>query len=230
MLFRNSPEKFWDLIASKYAASTISDRSAYETKIARLKTCLSAEMSVLDIGCGTGTQCGDIADRVTQVTGIDISGKLLAIAEQRMAERNLDNVGFIRASVFDERLKPGRYDVVMAFFVLHFFEDIDAAFERIHGLLKPGGLFISETACMGDKNGFMGGLLRFAGRLGFLPLINQLTTQQLEQALKNTGFEIIEKARFSNEPDAEFTLIARKIYSVRAENQNSLCARYAESI
>ncbi len=211
MLFRNSPEKFWDLIASKYAASTISDRSAYETKIARLKTCLSADMSVLDIGCGTGTQCGDIADQVNQVTGIDISGKLLAIAEKRMAERQLDNVGFLKTSVFDERLKPNSYYVVMAFFVLHFFEDIDAVFKRIHELLEPGGLFISETACMGEKNGFIGGLLRFAGRLGVMPLINLLTTQQLEQALKNAGFEVIDKTRFSNEPDAEFTLIAKKI-------------------
>ncbi len=85
MLFKNAPEKFWDLISSKYAASPISDRPAYETKIAKLKTCLTPEMSVLDIGCATGTQCGDIAVSVDQVTGIDISGELLAIATQRMA-------------------------------------------------------------------------------------------------------------------------------------------------
>ncbi len=175
-------------------------------------------MSVLDIGCGTGTQCGDIADSVNRVTGIDISGKLLAIAEKRMAERNLDNVGFLQTSVFDERLEPSSYDVVMAFFVLHFFEDIDAVFERVHELLEPGGIFISETACLGDKNRFMGGLLQFAGRLGFLPAINLLTTQQLEQSLKNTGFQIIEKTRFSEGPEAEYTLIARKIQDYRTGN------------
>ena len=211
MLFRNSPEKFWDLISSKYAASPISDKSAYEAKVARLKICLSPEMSVLDIGCGTGTQCGDIAESVDQVTGIDISGKLLAIAEKRMAERNLDNVGFIRTSVFDERLEQGSYDVVMAFFVLHFFDDVDAVFKRIHELLKPDGIFISETACLGNKSRFVGGLLQFAGRLGLLPAINLVTTQQLEQSLKNTGFQIIEKTKFSNKPDAEFTLIARRV-------------------
>ncbi len=211
MLFRNAPEKFWDLISSKYAASPIADRSAYETKMARLKTDLSPEMSVLDIGCGTGTQCGDIADSVDQVTGIDISAKLLAIAKQRMAERSLDNVGFFQTSVFDERLEPGSYDVVMAFFVLHFFEDIDAIFKRVHALLKPGGLFVSETACLGDKGRFVGGLLRFAGRLGLLPLMNLLTTQQLEQSLNNAGFQIIEKTRFSDGPDAEFTLVAKRI-------------------
>ena len=213
MLFKNSPEKFWNLISSKYAASPISDRSAYKTKISKLKTYLTAEMSVLDIGCATGTQCGDIANNVRQVTGIDISSKLLAIAEQRMAERNLDNIEFLETSVFDETFHPGSFDVVMAFFVLHFFEDIDVVFKRVHELLKPGGIFISETACLGNKNKLSGSLLRFAGQLGFLPKINLLTTQQLEQSLKITGFSITEKTRFNKRSDAEFTLIAKKISS-----------------
>ena len=214
MLFKNAPEKFWNLIASKYAASPISDRPAYEAKIAKLKTYLTAEMSVLDIGCGTGTQCGDIANVVRQVTGIDISSKLLAIAEQRRAERNQDNIDFIQSSVFDDAFQPGSYDVVMAFFVLHFFDDIDVVFKRVHELLKPGGLFISETACLGDKGQVQGRLLRFAGQLGFIPMINSLTTQQLEQTLERTGFNLIEKTRFSQNSEAEFTLIAKKIASL----------------
>ncbi|MCP4077326.1 MAG: class I SAM-dependent methyltransferase [Gammaproteobacteria bacterium] len=211
MLFSNSPEKFWNLISSKYAASPISDRSAYETKITKLKTYLTPEMSMLDIGCATGTQCGDIANNVKQVVGIDISSKLLAIAEQRMAERNLDNVEFIQTSAFDEKFQPGSFDAVMAFHVLHFFEDTDVVVKRVHELLQPGGIFISETACLGDKNKFMGSLLRFAGHLGLLPKINLLTNQQLEESLKKTGFSIIEKTKFSKRSDAEFTLIAKKI-------------------
>jgi len=213
MLFKNSPEKFWNLISSKYAASPISDKSAYETKITKLKTYLTPEMSVLDIGCATGTQCGDIANNVKQVTGIDISSKLLAIAGQRMAERNLDNVDFLQTSVFDKAFQPGSFDMVMTFFVLHFFEDIDVVFERVHELLKPGGIFISETACLGNKNKLMGSLLRFAGHLGILPKINLLTTQQLEQSLKRAGFSITDKTKFSKSSDAEFTLTAKRISS-----------------
>jgi len=166
---------------------------------------------VLDIGCGTGTQCGDIADRVKQVTGIDISRKLLAIAEQRMVERKLDNVTFLQTSVFDEHFAPGSFDVVMAFHVLHFFDDIDDGFQRIHDLLTPGGLFISETVCLGEKGQFTSKLLRFLGYLGLLPTMNMLTTRQLEQALDKAGFRLLEKTKFSDSPDAEFTLIARKI-------------------
>jgi len=209
MLFRKSPEKFWNLIASKYAASPIADIAAYETKIEKLKSYLSPEDHVLDIGCGTGTQCDDLASNVKRVTGIDISSKLLAIAEQRKAERKIGNVEFIKTTVFDERFEPGGFDVVMAFYVLHFFEDIDEAFRRIYGLLKPDGLFISETACLGAKGELTGKLLRLAGKLGFLPLINPLTTRQIEQALEQAGFSIVDKTRFS-ESNEEYTLIARK--------------------
>ena len=99
----------------------------------------------------------------------------------------------------------------MAFFVLHFFEDIDAVMKRVHELLKPGGIFISETACLGSKSKLVGNLLRYAGHLGFLPRITLLTTSQLEQSLKKTNFTITEKTKFSERPDAEFTLIAKKI-------------------
>ena len=210
MLFKKYPEKFWDLISSKYAKSPIPDRPAYEAKIQKIKTFLSEESVVLDIGCGTGTQCDDIAANVKHVTGIDISRKLLAIAEQRKTERKLDNVEFLQTSLFDKRFQPGSFDIVTAFYVLHFFEDIDAVFKRVHELLKPGGLFITETACLGEKK-LTGKVVRFAGHLGFLPLINLLTTDQLENALKKSGFSLVEKTKFSNHPDAGFTLIAKRI-------------------
>ena len=210
MLFRESPEKYWNLIASKYAASPISDIAAYEKKIEKLKSCVSPENHVLDIGCGTGTQCGDLANNVKQVTGIDISSKLLALAEQRKAERKFENIKFIQTTVFDKCFEPDSFDLVMAFYVLHFIEDIDEVVRRIYFLLKPGGLFILETACLGEKNKIMGKFLRLAGKSGLLPLINLLTTQQIEQTLEQAGFSIVDKVKFSESID-EYTLIAKKL-------------------
>jgi len=197
-------------MASKYAASPISNIEAYEKKIEKLKSYLSAENHVLDIGCGTGTQCGDLANNIKHVTGIDISSKLLAIAKQRKTERKIENVDFIQTTVFDERFKPGSFDVVMAFYVLHFFEDIDEVVRRIHRLLKPDGLFILEAVCLGEKNKILGQLVRMAGKLGFLPLINLLTNRQIEQTLEQAGFSIVDKTKFSESND-EYTLIAKKL-------------------
>ncbi|MBW9275032.1 MAG: class I SAM-dependent methyltransferase [Candidatus Thiodiazotropha sp. (ex. Lucinisca nassula)] len=209
MLFRTSPEKFWNLIARKYAASPIADVAAYQKKIEKLKFYLSSEDYVLDIGCGTGTQCDDLANNVKHVTGIDISNKLLAIAEIRKIEREIENVEFVQTTVFDERFYSGSFNVVMAFYVLHFYEDIDEVFRRIYDLLKPSGLFILETACLGEKNTITGKLIRSAGKLGFLPLINLLSNRQIELALEKTGFSVVEKTKFSESND-EYTLIAKK--------------------
>ena len=212
MLFRTSPEKFWNLIASKYAASPITDDEAYHKKIEKLRSYLSSEDYVLDIGCGTGTQCDDLAYNVKHVTGIDISKKLLAIAEMRKDEREIKNVEFVQTTVFDERFDNSSFNVVMAFYVLHFCEDIDEVFRRIYDILKPGGLFILETPCLGEKNIITGKLIRSAGKLGFLPLINLLSNQQIELALEQAGFSVVEKTKFS-ESNEEYTLVAKKRWS-----------------
>lgn len=210
MLFRSSPEKFWNLIAPKYAASPIADIAAYQMKIEKLKSYLSSEDYVLDIGCGTGTQCDDLAKYAKHVTGIDISSKLLAIAEMRKEEREIKNVEFEQTTVFDRRFESASFNVVMAFYVLHFYENIDEVVRRIYYMLKPGGFFILETACLGDKNTITGKIIRLAGKLGFMPLINLLSTQQIEQALEQAGFCVVEKIKFSESND-EYTLIAKKL-------------------
>ena len=208
MLFKKSPEKFWDLISTFYAASLINDEEAYQRKIQKLRDYLSPEAVVLDIGCGTGTQCDDLASSVKQVTGVDISGKLLAIAEKRKAERKLENIEFIQTSLFDERFKSDSFDMIMAFYVLHFFEDIDAFFLRIRELLNSDGLLILETACLGEQNKFLGWIIRIAGHMGFLPLINLLTYKRIENALEIAGFELVEKTQFSKS-NPEYTLIMK---------------------
>lgn len=209
MLFRSAPEKFWNLIAAKYAASPIKDMQAYENKIAQLKTYLKPDYKILDIGCGTGTQCMDLAGSVTHVTGADHSDRLLAIAEQRKAERKVDNVDFVQASLADMNFPAGEFDVVMAFYVLHFCEDVEGLFQRIHGWLKPGGLLITESYCLGEKNLVQKMWLRFVGLLGLMPLVSLLTYQQLEQALSDAGFTLVEKTQYSTKFN-EYTLIARK--------------------
>jgi ubiquinone/menaquinone biosynthesis C-methylase UbiE len=209
MLFLNSPEKFWNLIARKYAASPIADIEAYRKKIDKIESYLSSEDYVLDVGCGTGTQCSDISNSVKHVMGIDISNKLLAIAETRKVRRKIENVDFVQTTVFDDRFIPASFNVVMAFYVLHLCEDIDEVIRRIYDLLKPGGLFILETICLGDKNTITGKLIRSAGKLGFLPLINLLSTQQIELALENAGFSMVEKTKFSESND-EYTLVTKK--------------------
>lgn len=45
--------RFWDRIARKYAADPIADMPGYEATLRRVQGLLSAEMNVLEIGCGS---------------------------------------------------------------------------------------------------------------------------------------------------------------------------------
>lgn len=69
-------------------------------------------------------------------------------------------------------------------------------------------MLILETACLGEQNKFLGWIIRIAGHMGFLPLINLLTYKRIENALEIAGFELVEKTQFSKS-NPEYTLIMK---------------------
>ena len=68
---------------------------------------------VLDAGCGTGALAVEAARRGAEVTAIDVSARLIAIAKER-APRDLNggSIRFAARDMLDERL--GRFDHVVA--------------------------------------------------------------------------------------------------------------------
>ncbi len=60
------------------------------------------------------------------------------------------------------------FDVILAFNVLHLFKDTQKVMQRINELLKQGGLFISSTVCLAEKNTFLAFFfLLLTGFLGY---------------------------------------------------------------
>jgi len=97
---------------------------------------------VLDIGCGNGLTSRDAARAVGpsgSVLGVDLSGPMLARAEQLTKEEGLDNVRFEQGDAQVHRFEPGAYDVAMSRFGVMFFLDPVAAFTNIASALRPGG-------------------------------------------------------------------------------------------
>ncbi|MGH9271020.1 MAG: class I SAM-dependent methyltransferase [Ilumatobacteraceae bacterium] len=96
---------------------------------------------VLDVGCGTGGPTRDIA-RVAvdgEVTGIDLSTRMLERARQRGAAEGLDNVTFVRGDAQVFSFEPAALDMAMSSFGTMFFSDPHAAFTNIGGGLRRGG-------------------------------------------------------------------------------------------
>jgi SAM-dependent methyltransferase len=94
-------------------------------------------LRVLDVGCGAGTTClGWLADGA-EVTGVDVSGPMLAVAASRTAGR----ARLLEADAADWR-DDAPYDLVVSQFGVMFFADPAAAFANLAANLRPGGRLV----------------------------------------------------------------------------------------
>jgi SAM-dependent methyltransferase len=112
---------------------------AIETLLADVAAASGAR-SVLDIGCGTGATTLAIARRLgpaAEVTGVDISEPLIALARRR-AEK-IAAVRFVRADAQIHAFEPASFDLVVSRFGVMFFDDPIAAFANLHRAAKPVG-------------------------------------------------------------------------------------------
>ena len=208
----NKAEKFWDVLAENFDRQPASekDEQIYAGIIENLKRYLKKSDSVLEYGCATGTTIFEIVEYVHGVSGIDISSKMIESAQRKAADLKIVKPVFFHATIFDERLKQGSYDVVVAFNILHLLEDIPKVMQRIEEVIKPGGLFISVTPCMGEKKTFLGGLVSFFSRTGIIPPMQSFTLCDLEDSLAGSGFQVVETACMDPEIPQYF-IVARKI-------------------
>ncbi|GGZ46526.1 methyltransferase [Streptomyces inusitatus] len=93
--------------------------------------------TALDIGCGEGLLARRLARRVPSVTGVDLSGEMIA----RARDTGPPSVTFARADFRDpahEALPAGGFDFVSAVAVVHHV-DFSEAVAAIDRLLAPGG-------------------------------------------------------------------------------------------
>lgn len=103
----------------------------------------AAPSRVLDIGCGAGATALALAQRLgapAQVTGVDISPALIALAQQRAAAAGLaTQTQFITADAQRHGFAPASADAVVSRFGVMFFDDPVAAFANLHRATAPGG-------------------------------------------------------------------------------------------
>jgi ubiquinone/menaquinone biosynthesis C-methylase UbiE len=184
------PAKFWDRIAERYAKRPIADEAAYERKLEITRKYLRSDMHVLEFGCGTGSTAILHAPHVERIHAIDISAKMLDIARRRADEAGVGNVNFEQLTLEQLGAADQSFDAVLALSVLHLVDDRDAAMVEVHRLLKPGGVFISSTACIGDMAKIFGLILPVGAFLGAIPQVKVFTRNELEASLSDAGFEI----------------------------------------
>ena len=152
----NNSEKFWDKVSKLFGTSgkKIKQNSTTFKTIEATKRLLDSNDVVLDYACGPGTITIEIAESVKTIHGIDISSGMIEVAKRKVAQLNIENVDLEQSNLFNEQYEKESFNVVLAFNILHFIEDTPKVMMRINDLLKPGGLFISATGCLGSERHF----------------------------------------------------------------------------
>src|SRR5215472_12614811 len=103
---------------------------------------IGAGMDVLDIGCGAGDVSFLVSALVGpegSVTGVDLDGGAIALAEQRRAGQGITNISFRQADA--QSLDPGAvFDAAVGRFVLMFMYDPTEALRLFAKRVRRGGI------------------------------------------------------------------------------------------
>jgi 2-polyprenyl-3-methyl-5-hydroxy-6-metoxy-1,4-benzoquinol methylase len=92
--------------------------------------------SALDVGCGDGVLAWQLAARADQVTGIDVSPAMIALARRTHAR---SNVTYVAGDVMSSALPETSFDFIAAVAVLHHLP-LEHGLARLAGLLRPRGV------------------------------------------------------------------------------------------
>lgn len=200
---------FWNRLAPKYAKKPVPDEKAYQLTLQRVKAHLSKNDHVLEVGCGTGSTALALAPYVLDTLATDLSSEMIAIARRKAEANDVTNVHFATGLLGDATLEPESFDVVMAFNLIHLLADIPASLRRIHELVKPGGLFISKTPCIGEDSIFVRALIPILRAVGQAPFVNCVKKTALEAAVVDAGFEVLETGLYPAKSHSLF-IVAKK--------------------
>lgn len=184
------PSRFWDRIAERYARRPVADEAAYQKKLEITRGYFHPDSAVLEFGCGTGSTAIAHAPHVRHIRAVDFSAQMLEIARRKAAASGVANITFEQAVIDTVAVEDHSVDVVLALSLLHLLEDRDAAIARIYTALKPGGVFVSNTACIGDMAWVFPIVIAVGRFVGLVPLVKVFTLQALEDSLTGAGFRI----------------------------------------
>lgn len=101
---------------------------------------------ILDCCCGTGNVSFELAERGYEVTGVDLSAPMIAVARAKNRRLN-SNLRFFEADLSDFELEDTFEAATCLYDSLNYILEpskLQSAFERVAHHVEPGGLFVFD--------------------------------------------------------------------------------------
>lgn len=192
-------ENMYDTVAKEYA-ETFSGEHGKKPKDQEILRRFSREIgdkeSVWDFGCGPGQTTKYLKDLGIEISGLDLSEKILEQARTIHPEIN-----FRKGNILELEFDDDSIDGVVAFYaIVHFTEEqVEIAFREAFRVLQPGGLFLF-TYHIGEETIHIEEFLGKKINIDFM----FFTTDFISSCLEKNGFEKIETIEREPYPGAEY--------------------------
>ena len=168
---------------------------------------LRSGMRALDVGCGVGGPMREIV-RYSGAEVVGINNNSYQISKAKSAVRGLDleeRCSFVKADFMNIAAKAGTFDAAYTIESTVHAPDKKRVFEGIFQVLKPGARFVGTEWClthMYDPDNPEHRAIKAGIEVGnSLPEIE--TTDQVTEALRGAGFEVLESRDIAPESDPE---------------------------
>ncbi|HZA37564.1 MAG TPA: class I SAM-dependent methyltransferase [Candidatus Baltobacteraceae bacterium] len=146
---------------------------------------LKPEMTVLELGCGTGYFTRELARSGADIVAIDVSPELLEIARTNCSA---PNVRFEIQNAYALTYSNATFDSVVGSSVLHHLE-IEEAVREIYRVLKPGGtIHFTEPNMLNPQIAIQKNVPWIKRRLGDSPDETAFFRWSLRRLLEQTGY------------------------------------------
>lgn len=188
----NAIKLFYDGFAAAYDEEqfssnvSLSRRTELRLFTSRLSEIFQGAGRVLEIGAGTGIFTTTIARHSRAVEALDISGKMLALLDDKCRAEGIANIHTRVGDVETVELN-GPYDVVCAFSALAYLSDLPAFLRRLAPHVRPGGRLYFLTA--------RSSLFRFFTQIGNAMRqglwLKAHSRREIGSMLTAAGFEIV---------------------------------------
>jgi 2-polyprenyl-3-methyl-5-hydroxy-6-metoxy-1,4-benzoquinol methylase len=157
----------------------------WERRVQMLSSHLRPGMTVLELGCGTGTFTRELARSGADIIAIDVSPELLEIAR---ANYSAPNVHYQTENAYALSYPDATFDSVVGSSVLHHLE-VEEALRSIYRVLKPGGtIFFTEPNMLNPQIAVQKNVPWIKRKLGDSPDETAFFRWRLRSLLEQTGY------------------------------------------
>ncbi len=198
--------KFWDLLAERYSCQPIADEVSYQKKLEITRGYFRPDMEVMEFGCGTGSTAISHAPYVRHVLATDGSSKMIQIAKDKAKAKGIENITFQCTDINELNPPSESLDAVLGLSILHLLDGRDEVIANVYKMLKPGGIFVTSTVCLGDSMPYAKYIAPIGRLVGLT--VHVFTQAELQDAMKHAGFVIDYEWRPS--PDKAAFIIGKK--------------------